>query len=185
VSAGGKAAAAVAKASNPPATGATTSPAPVTLDALFDKTAKKTDFPKKTADDGDCVRKVSLSGKNDKDYDALLASCGNPTGMKEYTKKVTGKLDSKHPRDEYVVKMAGGFCYRFYAIGDDSVGNLDVRVQRRDGDLVSMDQSKQAVAILDPDAPWCKTHDREFHFVVESTAGKGGYTFGVWARPKK
>jgi hypothetical protein len=185
VSSGGKAATAAAKASAPPRTGGTTPPTAVTLDTLFDKSAKKTDFPKKTADDAECVRKASLTGKNDKDYDSLLAACGAPTGMKEYTKKVTGKLDPKHTRDEYVVKMVGGYCYRFYAIGDDSVGNLDIRVQRRDGDLVSMDQSKQAVAILDPDQPWCKTHDREFHFVVETTSGTGAYTFGVWARPKK
>jgi hypothetical protein len=157
----------------------------VKLDGLFDKTAKKAEFPKKTADDGDCVRAVSLTGKNDKDYEALLASCGAPTGMKEYTKKVTGKLDAKHPRDEYVITMVGGFCYRFYAIGDSSFGDINIRVQRRDGDLVSMDQSKQAIAILDPGQPWCKTHDREFHFVVETAAGAGGYTFGVWARPKK
>ena len=178
VSASSKAAAAAAKPSAAPA------PAGGPLDGLFDKTAKKADFPKKTANDKDCLREAQLSGKAAKDYDAIMAKCGGPTGMKEYTKKVTGTFDAKHPRDVYRVKMLGGFCYRFWAVGDQAVGNLDIRVQTPKGALVSIDQSSQAVAMLDPDEPWCKSHDREFDFVVETQGGKGAYVFGVWARPK-
>jgi hypothetical protein len=159
-------------------------PAGGPLDALWDKSVKKGDFPKKTAKDSDCLREANLQGNATKDYDAVLGKCGAPTGMKEYTKKVVGKLDGKHPRDVYRIKMAGGFCYRFWAIGDKDVGNLDIRVQTPKGALVSIDQSKQAVAVLDPDEPWCKAHDREFDFVVETQGGKGAYVFGVWARPK-
>jgi hypothetical protein len=179
VSATSKAAAAAAKPST--ATGTTGGG---TLDTLLDKTAKKDGFPKKTASDKDCLREAQFMGKADKDYDALMAKCGAPTGMKEYTKKTTGKLDAKHPRDTYRVKMLGGFCYRFWAIGDKEVGNLDIRVQTPKGALVSIDQSTQAVAVLDPDEPWCKSHDRDFDFVVETQNGKGTYVFGVWARPK-
>lgn len=154
------------------------------LDGLFDKSAKKSDFPKKTASDKDCLREANLQGDAKKDYDAIMAKCGGPAGMKEYTKKVVGTLDAKKPRDIYRVKMVGGFCYRFWAIGDKTVGNLDIRVQTPKGALVSIDQSSQAVAVLDPDEPWCKSHDREFDFVVETQGGKGSYVFGVWARPK-
>lgn len=158
---------------------------PIALEGLFEKSAAKADFPKKTASDRDCYRTVGISGKADKDYDAILAACGAPTGMKEWTKRVTGKLDAKNPRDTYAIKLRGGLCYRVYAIGDTSLGNLDIRVQRTTGALLSMDQSKQAIAILDPEEPWCKTHDRELHFIVETTGGAGGnYVFGVWARPK-
>ncbi len=180
VSASAKAAAAAAK----PSTVAATAAGGGTLDGLFDKTAKKADFPKKSAKDGECLREAGLSGKADKDYDAVVAKCGAPTGMKEYTKKATGTFDAKHPRDVYRVKMLGGFCYRFWAVGDKSVGNIDIRVQTPKGALVSIDQSSQSVAVLDPDEPWCKTHDREFDFVVETQNGKGSYVFGVWARPK-
>lgn len=177
VSAGAKAAAA---ASKPVAVNGVT-----TLEPLLAKGAPKADFPKKSASDKDCLQAASLSGKAAADFDAIAAKCGAPTGMKEYVKKVTGTLDAKHPRETYSVKMLGGFCYRFFAIGDHAIGDMDIRVQTPKGALVSMDQSKQAVAVLDPDEPWCKTHDREFQFVVESASGKpGAYVFGVYARPK-
>jgi hypothetical protein len=156
----------------------------VALPGLFDKTAKKDGFPKATDTDKDCYRAVSLAGKADKDYEAVLAKCGAGTGMKEYVKKVSGKFDEQHRRDTYSIKMVGGLCYRFWAVSDSSVGDIDIRVQTPRGALVSMDQSKHSVAILDPDEPWCKKHDREFHFVVESAKGNGNYVFGVWARPK-
>jgi hypothetical protein len=178
VSASAKAAAAAAPKNEAPVS--TGGP----LDALFDKTVKKADFPKKTVKDGECLRQADLVGKADKDYEAITAKCGAPTGMKEYTKKASGNLDGKKPRDIYRVKMAGGFCYRFWAVADKEIADIDIRVQTPKGALVSIDQSKHSVAVLDPDEPWCKTHDREFDFVVETQGGKGAYVFGVWARPK-
>jgi hypothetical protein len=127
---------------------------------------------------------LPLFGAFDKDYDAVIGSCGGPTGMKEYTRKVTGRFDDGHHRDTYVFKMLGGYCYRFFAVADKGVANIDIRVERPDGALVSMDQTHGPVAIMDPHEPWCKTHDREFRLVVETTSGSGRYAFGVWARPK-
>lgn len=140
-------------------------------------------FPKQTASDAECFKSVGLTGKSSADYDALIAACGAPTGCKEFVRHVVGKLDDAHHRDTYVLKMLGGYCYRFFAVGDETLGNVDIRVERPDGALVSIDQSKQSIAILDPDATWCKTHDREFHVVVEAK-GAGGYALGIWARPK-
>lgn len=143
-----------------------------------------TDYPKASVKDADCSKGIGYTGNASKDYAELTSKCGAPTGLKEYAKTVTGKFDGSHLRDVYTFKMKGGFCYRFFAVADDTVTGLDVRVQRPEGDLVSMAASKSFVTIMDPDRVWCKTHDCEFRLVVETTSGKGNYSFGVWARPK-
>ena len=173
-----KAAAAAATAS-PVAPGA-----PIALEYLLAKPPPR-DFPAKKNDDATCAQQPALTGKNDKDYAALTDACGTGTGMKPFAKAVTGTLDEKqHLRDTYDFKMIGGYCYRFFAVADAGIQNIDVRVQRPDGALVSIDSTKGPIAVMDPDRAWCKTHDREFNLVVETTGGKGSYTFGIWARPK-
>jgi hypothetical protein len=178
--------AAVAAASSSAPSPSATPGAAIALENLLGKAAPgaSKDFPKATTTDKDCVGAINLSGKSDKDYDAVISKCGAPTGLKEFTRKVTGKLDASHKRDTYSFSMLGGYCYRFFAVGDATIANLDVRIQRPGGALVSMDQSSQPVAIIDPDRTWCKTHDRQFSLVVETTSGSGSYAFGIWARPK-
>ena len=177
MSATSKAAAAAATASP------TTPGAPIPLENQLGKPPPK-DFPAKKNDDASCAGSPALTGKNDKDYAALTDACGTGAGMKPFVKTVTGKLDDKHLRDVYDFKMLGGYCYRFFAVADAGISNIDVRVQRPGGALVSIDSTKGPIAVMDPDRPWCKTHDREFTLTVETTGGKGNYTFGIWARPK-
>ena len=143
------------------------------------------DFPKATATDKECTDNVGLVGKFDKDYDAIVAACGPATGLKEFTRKVTGSLDPQHRSDTYDFQMLGGYCYRFIAVGDESLEHLDIRVQRPNGALVSMHQGDQPLTLIDPRGTWCKTHDREFHLVVATRGnGHGKYSLGIWARPK-
>lgn len=154
----------------------------IPLELLITAPGNAKDYPKRTVSDKACITSVDLSGDGAKDYDALVAACGAPTGLKEYVRHVTGRLDAQHPRDTFRLKMIAGMCYRMFAVGDESVSNIDVRVQHTDGSLVSIDDSKQAVAIIDPDQTWCKKHDRDFDIIIE-TKSPGRFSFGVWARP--
>ena len=156
----------------------------ITLENLLKLGAPASDFPKSTTADAECTKALSISGESAKDYSTITGKCGAPTGLKEYVKTVTGKFDATHTHDTYVFKMAGGFCYRFFAVADSTVKTIDIRVQRPEGALISVATSKNFVAIMNPDGVWCKTHDREFRLVVETGGGQGNYTFGVWARPK-
>lgn len=156
----------------------------ISLENLLKPGAPASDFPKPSMSDADCTKGVGFSGESAKDYATLTGKCGAPTGLKEYVKTVTGKFDATHTHDSYVFKMVGGYCYRFFAVADSGVKNVDIRVQRPEGALISVATSKNFIAIMNPDGVWCKTHDREFRLVVETSAGAGNYTFGVWARPK-
>jgi len=158
------------------------------LTPLFDKRKTKSSFPKASADDATCWATVNVSGNHSTDYDAIVAACGMKTGLSEYAKPIEGKLHQKHdPRDVYTLKLLGGYCYRYFAVADAGITDLDLLIEKPGGALVGDDKTNSPIAIIESDKPWCVDDDQtlEFHVQVKGTSGTGGYSFGVWARPKK
>lgn len=142
------------------------------------------DFPKATVNDKECIASVGLTGQLDKDLGALVASCGANTGMKEYSKQYAGTFDASHRFDTFQVKLAGGYCYRFFAMADGSVEKMEIRVHRTNGALQAAVQSKQPVVLYKPGEPWCRRRDRDVQIVVGAIGGgQGHYSLGIWARP--
>lgn len=142
-------------------------------------------FPTASTNDKECVRSVGLTGNLATDFSSLVTSCGANVGMKEYAQAAAGSLGPSHQRDTYLVKLAGGYCYRFFAMADGSVDKLNLRVERPNGALHSMISGKQPVILLRPGEAWCRRRDREFHITVEAPGGEGKYSFGIWARPSE
>jgi len=155
------------------------------LDTLLTKSSSG--FPAQAQADDACVGAVGLVGNLAKDYAELAKQCGTGTGMNEYTRASSGKLDAtSHPSDTYDLTMQGGLCYRYFVVGDSSLSQFNVSVQRPNGAVLSIAETKEGVLLLNPKKPWCKHHDREFHIVIEAKGqSHGSYTFGVWARPGK
>lgn len=158
---------------------------PTTLTPLFDKTSRPS-FPKATSSPATCWQTVSLQGDSQKDYDALAAKCGTPTGAVPYVKPVAGKLHSeKDKRDTYLLHLQGGLCYRYFGVGDGTIRDLDILILQAKGALVGDDKTIGPVAIIEMDKAWCMDRDVDYQFAVEvDGAGTGKYVFGVWAQPK-
>jgi len=157
------------------------------LTPLFDKKKSKSSFPKKTASDADCWSTVGVNGDHTHDYDAIVAACGTPTGLIEYAHPIEGKLHHIHdPRDIYKLSLLGGYCYRYFAVADSGIADLDLLIEKPGGALVGDDKTNSPTAIIESDKPWCIDEDQtlEFHVQVDGP-GSGGYLFGVWARPKR
>jgi hypothetical protein len=159
---------------------------PAVMTPLFGKNTRPS-FPKATASDRDCWQAIQLSGEAKKDYAALVASCGAPTGSVQYVAPIEGKLHHVlDKRDTFDVKIQGGLCYRFFGVADASIRDLDILIERANGDLVGDDKTNGPVAIIDSDRNWCMDSDGDFRFEVQVQGpGTGNYEFGVWARPKK
>jgi len=159
---------------------------PATLTPVFDK-AKPPAFPKPTIGERDCWQTIALTGEAQKDFDALVAKCGTPTGAVEYVKPNAGKLHStRDKRDTYVVRIQGGLCYRFFGVADGTIKDLDILIEKTNGDLVGDDKTNGSVAIIESDKAWCMDRDGDYQFGVQiHGTGTGQYVFGVWARPKK
>ncbi len=158
------------------------------LTALFDRKKSKSSFPKKTIGDGECWTSVGVTGDHDKDFQAIVAACGTPTGLAEYAKPMEGKLHHEHdPRDVYKMKVLAGYCYRYFAVADSGIKDLDLLIEKPGGALVGDDKTTSPVVIIESDQPWCQDDDQTLEFHVEVKAGSsdtGGYVLGVWARPK-
>jgi hypothetical protein len=159
---------------------------PETMTPLFGKDSRPA-FPKATAGDHECWQTIQLSGDAKTDFDALVSRCGAPTGSVQYVAPVVGKLHYVHDkRDTFDVKIQGGLCYRFFGVADGSIQDLDILIERANGDLVGDDKTNGPVAIIDMDKNWCMDADGDYKFAVEvDGTGTGNYAFGVWARPKK
>jgi hypothetical protein len=158
---------------------------PIALDALVAKGTPKSAFPKATVGDHECLKQVPLTGKHTQDYAKIVDSCGTPTGMLQYTKPAEGRLHAKlDKRDHYQLKVFKGMCYRYFAVGDDGIKDIDIVVLKK-GALMAMDKTDAFVAVIEHDKLWCVDDDMDLDFGVEIDGpGAGGYTFGVWTRPK-
>jgi hypothetical protein len=171
---------------DPPLDDPNESAGPIAMVPEFDKKKPKSSFPKKTVSDAQCWASVSPTGNHAKDFAAIIAACGTATGMVEYVKPAEGTLHHKYdPADVFTMPVMGGYCYRYFAVADSTIKDLDLLIERKGGDLVGDDKTDSPIAIIDTDKPWCQDDDQnlEFHVKIDGP-GKGGYTFGVWARPK-
>ena len=159
---------------------------PIPMTPLLTKSTAKSSFPKRKIGDHECWQGTALQGKAKEDFQTVIDKCGTPTGMQEYAKPVEGKLHSKvDKRDVYVLKLLGNYCYRYFAMGDGSIKDLDILVEKPDGALVADDKTDQPFAIIDSANSWCVDQDIEYHFAIQvDGVGKGNYLFGVWAKPK-
>ena len=148
--------------------------------------ASKPSFPKATSTEEACWKDIELSGKHKTDYAMIVERCGTPTGLVEYAQPVVGRIHhTKDKRDSFELKLKGGLCYRYFAAADDTVEDIDILVETTGGALVADDKTKSPVAIIEATTAWCQKDDIEYVFHIEVDGpGKGGFTFGVWARPK-
>lgn len=159
---------------------------PIPMTVELSKPYDRSSFPKKTGNDKTCWQTISLSGDASKDYEQVAASCGAPTGLLEYAKPVKGHLHSvKDKRDTFTLKLQKGLCYRYFAVADSGIKDLDILVEKPNGALIADDKQTSPVAIIESDKTWCMDEDAEYDFHIEvDGAGAGKYVFGVWARPK-
>ena len=143
------------------------------------------DYPTQTVGYQECWNGLSIEDDADADYAEILAACGKPTGMLPVVAPVRGELGPTHKSDKLVVPLKKGMCYRFVAVGNQSLGDVDVRIEKSDGALVAVDKTSHPVAIIEGDKPWCVDEDVQWSFVIEVDGnGHGHYVFGVLGKPK-
>lgn len=172
--------------------GASSRANPIRLEVVLPTGKQASEFPGATADDATCWKSVDLRGQHDKDYESVVSKCGEPTGMLPYTRRVESRMhdvsqgDKGDDKDFFAVQLRKGMCYRFYAIGDDSMVDLDMHMYRKGGALIATSETKSLALIMQSRIAMCVDDDEEWHFELDvNSKGKGRYTFAVWARPKK
>jgi hypothetical protein len=157
---------------------------PATLEPLLAK-GQRPSFSKRTIGERECWQAMALTGEARQDYAALVERCGKPTGSLEYARPAVGRLDHTYDKsDTFIVFLRAGLCYRFFGVGDATIPDLDILIERN-GALQGEDRTHGSVAIINTDEAWCMDSDAEYRFLVQvSGEGHGRYVFGVWARPR-
>jgi hypothetical protein len=155
---------------------------PATLTPIV-STNDRLSFPAEKVGERECWQTLSLSGDALTDFRSLVEHCGTPTGSIEYTKPVVGRLHHRYDRrDTFKIAIRKGLCYRFFGVGDGTIPDLDIIIER-DGSLVGSDKTQGPVAIIDSDEAWCMDRDGQLSFHVQVHGeGQGRYVFGAWAR---
>lgn len=159
---------------------------PIVMTPLVPKNTPKSAFPKATVKDGEsCVGAIPWSGNHKNDYQTIAEKCGAPTGMLKYAEPRDGRLHAKKDkRDVFQIKVYKNMCYRYLAVADDGIKDIDILVLKK-GAIQAMDRTDHPVAVIEPDKLWCVDDDMELDFAIEIDGpGAGHYTFGVWTRPK-
>jgi hypothetical protein len=162
------------------------SSAPIVMTPEITRPWDKASFPHKTGDEEKCWQTIGVTGVAAKDFESLITSCGAPLGLREYVAPAHGHLHSvKDKRDTFQMKLLKGLCYRYFAVGDSGIKDIDILVEKPGAILVGDDKQTGPVAIIDAGKPWCMTEDAEYLFNIEVDGdGAGKYVFGAWARPK-
>jgi hypothetical protein len=159
---------------------------PIVMTPLVPKNTPKSAFPKATVKEGEsCLGAIPWTGNHKNDYQTVVDKCGTPTGMLKYAEPREGRLHAKKDKaDHFQIKVNKGMCYRYFAVADDGIKDIDILVLKK-GAMMAMDKTDHPVAIIDHDKMWCVDDDMELEFRVEIDGpGAGQYTFGVWTRPK-
>ena len=158
----------------------------IVLKPLIPKTTPKSAYPKTTVKDGEsCLGAIPWTGEHKVDYQTVVDKCGTPTGMLKYVEPRDGRLHAKKDKvDLFQVQVYKNMCYRYFAVADDGIKDIDILVLKK-GAMVAMDKTAHPVAVIDHDKLWCVDEDMTLDFRVEIDGpGAGNYTFGVWTRPK-
>jgi hypothetical protein len=157
----------------------------VTLAPLV-ATAAGFKHPSASTDLRTCWQSIGLQGTYDGDFTAVENGCGTPTGLVRYTDSQDGYFDQTHKEDTYEVKFLGGLCYGFFAVGDSTLADVDIRIHKLDGAVVSFDNTVQPVAIISEDDAWCVQDDTTYDVkLVLDGKGNGRYRFAIWVGQKK
>ncbi len=159
---------------------------PIEMAPLIPKNAPKSTFPKATTGDKECLSGLAFTGNHKTDYETLIKQCGTPTGLVKYVEPQEGRLHAvKDKRDVFVIEVRKGMCYRYFAVADNGIADIDILIEKPGGALIGTDKTTQPVAVINTGEPWCVTdYDQKLHFAIEVDGhGAGKYMFGAWARP--
>ncbi len=115
------------------------------------------------------------------DLDRLGFACGSPRGFAPAAPVHAAAQKMDEPHERLVFRARTGRCYRFFAIGNATIRDLDIAILAPDGRLVAADLSKDSWSVVPPRAPWCPEEEGPFAVDISVADGEGEYALGVWA----
>ncbi len=142
-------------------------------------------FPPQRVGYEECYKGFRVSGKPADDVAALGRLCGAPCGMTSFSGIVPGSQDENDNVDVYGITLRSDRCYRFIAVGENSIRDLDSAIADGEGNVLLRDVFNDAAPILGPKEPFCPARTGRYRYVVSVASGSGTFHFQVWQGPKR
>jgi hypothetical protein len=127
-----------------------------------------------------CTEGLGATGEPLRDVTRLALACGPSTGSRRKLRTaLTGTLA---PGETSVLGLEAerGECLRVFAVGEPSIGELDVRVRSRNDKVIGQDRSRGPVAIVRADRPLCLLEGGALTIEIVATEGAGRYAVELW-----
>jgi hypothetical protein len=137
-------------------------------------------FPPQRVGFDECYKGFRVTGNSEQDVAGLGQRCGAPCGMTPFSGIMSGSQDEKDNVDVYGINLRSDRCYRFFAVGEGSISDLDSAIADADGNVLLRDVFNDAAPILGPEKPFCPPAPARYKFVVSVASGSGTFHFQVW-----
>ncbi len=141
-------------------------------------------FPPQRVGFDQCYKGFQISGDSQRDVAALGKRCGAPCGMIPFSGIMSGSQDEHDNVDVYGITLRGDRCYRFFAVGERGIADLDSAIANGAGEVLLRDVFNDAAPILGPKRPFCPPAAGRYKFVVSVASGTGAFHFQVWQGAK-
>lgn len=129
-----------------------------------------------------CHQSVKPTGKGvEADVSALAKSCEAVTQMKRVGSTIVGKRDAENQPQTIPFQTEARKCYRVYAAGNATVGDLDLVIKDSNGDVVGEDSTDDPTPVLAEDGALCFKVADAATLAVSIGAGKGSYALEIWS----
>lgn len=111
----------------------------------------------------------------------LTSACAASAGLVAVTPVKVGAAQGELAEvDRLSFRGRAGRCYRVFAVGDPTVGDLDIAVVDEEGALAAADLSGDRFPVAPPTGFLCLRSDQLFTIQIGVMAGSGSYLAQVW-----
>lgn len=118
-----------------------------------------------------------------RDVTRLGMLCGPQNGMKQLGATIEGETVEERPAKTHAITLERGQCVRLFAVADEGVKDLAVRLLGPKGERLGGDHVNDRWPIVDADRAVCVFEAGTYTAEVEARRGKGKYALQVWLLP--
>lgn len=130
-----------------------------------------------------CHASFSPSGSPEADLARLTSACGPVGGMQAVTAVHLGQQNHRDPVDRFSFYVPEpGKCYRVYATGDETIGDLDLLLRDPAGNALAADLTHDSAPVLPPAEPFCVDAPGAYLLEISVYRGSGRYAVQVWGK---
>lgn len=137
-------------------------------------------FPTQRVAFDECYKGFSVTGHSERDVIALGERCGAPCGMIPFSSVRSDSQRESDDVDVYGIELRADRCYRFIAVGDSDIDDLDAAIADSEGNILLRDTYSDSAPILGPESAFCPSSAGHYKFVVSVARGAGTFHFQVW-----